>query len=128
MIELRMSSNGYGNSQGHYIRYNDGDKVSLLIEQAEKYAKEYDYLTNEIHFKLWRSDKGYQSINKDLIEWSVIAKHYPNMLIKELFEFSYNYDDYPDSVKYPLLTYRSITYLDGCKFISVIAITLRGIY
>jgi len=122
-IELRMSSNGHGNSQGHYLTYSRKDKVTKLVEQAKEYAYKYDYLTNDIHFTLWHiSDQPTPA--RILIEWNIIAQVYPKMPIIELFRFAYD----EESKDYPLLTFASLTYWEGNKITEKECITVRGVY
>jgi len=54
-IEVRMSSDGYGNAQGHYLQFGKNDTIKDLKEAAKQYVKEYpSYHISEIRFALWK--------------------------------------------------------------------------
>jgi len=127
-FEIRMSSDGYGNAQGHYIQIYGDRTVYSLIEEAKQYVENYsNYTLKDIQVQLWRNTLGDSKIPNYLIDWYRIGKMYPKMTIGELIYFAY--DGICGKDKYSCLTLAcTLPYWDGNKHTWKKAISLEGEY
>ena len=126
-VELRLSSDAYGNAQGHYAHYSKDATLLAVVKDAKEYAERYNYLTNYIKVQLWKVwGEDQLAFEKLLVDWANIYMQYPKMPLQHLFFYAYD----PTSVigDYPLLITATTPYLDGCEWKWRKTITLKGRY
>ena len=89
MLEVRLSSDGYSNSQGHYIPMFILENVNDLKKRCLEYAKKFGYLDGYINVQIWESHFGGMKVyRKLLIDWHMLSIIYPQVSILELFWLS----------------------------------------
>ena len=127
-VEFRLSSDAYGNAQGHYAHYSKDATLKAIVEDCVEYAEKYKYLTNYIQVQLWKvwgEDSGL-AFERYLVDWANIYMQYPKMPLQDLF--FYAYDSASMIGLYPLLIVATTPYLDGCEWKWRKTITLKGRY
>jgi len=125
---IRMSSDGYGNAQGHYLNVYKSTKLSSLMDDAKKYVENRpSYTLRDIQMQLFNNDVGENAVPNLLLDWDRISQMYPNITIGEIMFFAY--DNTSMIGNYPCLTMGcSLPYWDGNKHIWKKAISLLGEY
>jgi len=92
-LQLRMSSCGYGNAQGHYIWPKH--TVQQIHEAAESYIEDFDnYTLSQINFQVWLPRTGLKQTRKGIRR--VVFIDYLNVCPKityfEILEFLWFYN------------------------------------
>ena len=124
---IRMSSDGYGNAQGHYLHRFDDFQIIRLMDDAKEYVEQRSsYTLRDIQFELFRNQLDDKAVPSLIIDWSRIPQQYPKITLGDLLLFSYDQEALKD--KYPLLTIKKLPYWDSNNHTFRDAITLEGRY